>query len=93
MPRWALGRLLDLAVDLAGIVRNCHPEVGRKRVVLMAGDHGIAAEGVCPQPSEVTVQMVRNFARGGGGINVPAGGCSSTARSRRGPPTSPSDPP
>lgn len=70
MPRWALGRLLDLAVDLAGIVRNCHPEVGRKRVVLMAGDHGIAAEGVCPQPSEVTVQMVRNFARGGGGINV-----------------------
>lgn len=70
MPPWALGRLLDLAVDLAGITRSEIPPVARKRIVLMAGDHGIAAEGVCPQPSSITAQVVRNFVRGGGGIGV-----------------------
>lgn len=70
MPPWALGRLLDLAVDLAGITRSETPPVARKRIVLMAGDHGIAAEGVCPQPSSITAQAVRNFVRGGGGIGV-----------------------
>ena len=70
MPRWALGRVLDLAVDLAGMTRDLTVPVARKEIVLMAGDHGVVAEGVCPQPSEVTAQMVRNFCRGGGGVNV-----------------------
>ncbi|MBQ6471136.1 MAG: nicotinate-nucleotide--dimethylbenzimidazole phosphoribosyltransferase [Victivallales bacterium] len=70
MPRWALGRVLDLAVDLAGMTRSLDIPVARKEIVLMAGDHGVVAEGVCPQPSEVTAQMVRNFCRGGGGVNV-----------------------
>ena len=70
MPPWALGRLLDLAVDLAGITRREMPPVARKRIVLMAGDHGIVEEGVCPQPSSITAQAVRNFVRGGGGIGV-----------------------
>ena len=70
MPRWALGRLLDLAVDLAGMTRRLDFPVERKRVVLMAGDHGIVAEGVSPQPQCVTVQMLRNFSRGGGAIRV-----------------------
>ncbi len=74
MPRWALGRLLDLAVDLAGMTGNFPFETSRKRIVLMAGDHGIVKEGVCPQPSSVTVQMVRNFVRGGGSINALAAG-------------------
>ena len=48
MPHWALGRLLDLAVDLAGMTRSLEFPVARKTVVLMAGDHGIVAEGVTP---------------------------------------------
>ena len=70
IPHWALGRLMDLAMDLAGMTRSLDPPVGRKAVVTMAGDHGVAAEGVSKFPQEVTPQMVANFVRGGAGINV-----------------------
>ncbi len=70
MPEWALGRILDLAVDLAGMTGELRPELRRKRIILMAADHGIVAEGVCPQDSEVTTQMVCNFVSGGAGVNV-----------------------
>ncbi|MBW6486860.1 MAG: nicotinate-nucleotide--dimethylbenzimidazole phosphoribosyltransferase [Syntrophobacterales bacterium] len=70
MPYWALGRLLDLAEELAGITRSLHPAVTRKTIFTMAGDHGVVAEGVSKYPQEVTAQMVANFAAGGAGINA-----------------------
>ncbi|MEW6380457.1 MAG: nicotinate-nucleotide--dimethylbenzimidazole phosphoribosyltransferase [bacterium] len=70
MPFWALGRLMDLAEDLAGITRSSHPPATRKAIVIMAADHGVVAEGVSKYPQEVTAQMVRNFVEGGAGINV-----------------------
>jgi len=70
MPHWALGRLMDLAEDLAGITRSIKPPIQRKVIVTMAGDHGVMVEGVSKYPSEVTVQMVRNFVAGGAGINA-----------------------
>jgi nicotinate-nucleotide--dimethylbenzimidazole phosphoribosyltransferase len=70
MPHWALGDLMDLAVDLSGMTRSLHPPVQRKRVVVMVGDHGVTAEGVSKFPSEVTAQMVYNFVNGGAGINA-----------------------
>jgi nicotinate-nucleotide--dimethylbenzimidazole phosphoribosyltransferase len=70
MPHWALGRLMDLAVDLAGMTRSLHPPVERKVVVTMAADHGVAAEGVSKYPQEVTAQMVHNFIDGKAGINA-----------------------
>ncbi|MHB8092273.1 MAG: nicotinate-nucleotide--dimethylbenzimidazole phosphoribosyltransferase [Syntrophales bacterium] len=70
MPYWALGRLLDLAEELAGITRSLHPAVARKTIFTMAGDHGVVAEGVSKYPQEVTPQMVANFAAGGAGINA-----------------------
>jgi nicotinate-nucleotide--dimethylbenzimidazole phosphoribosyltransferase len=70
MPHWALGRLMDLAVDLAGITRSMNPPLERRTVVTMAGDHGIVAEGVSKYPPEVTCQMVGNFVNGGAGINA-----------------------
>jgi nicotinate-nucleotide--dimethylbenzimidazole phosphoribosyltransferase len=70
MPHWALGLLMDLAEDLAGMTRSLHPPVKRRAVVIMAGDHGVAAEGVSMYPQEVTSQMVYNFVNGGAGINA-----------------------
>ena len=70
MPHWALGRLMDLAMDLAGITRSLTPPVGRKAIVTMAGDHGVVEEGVSKYPREVTPQMVQNFVNGGAGINA-----------------------
>ncbi|CAG0907772.1 unnamed protein product [Cyprideis torosa] len=70
MPHWALGDLMDLAVDLAGIYKTAKPKVERKAIVTMAGDHGVVAEGVSKFPSEVTPQMVANFVHGGAGINA-----------------------
>ncbi len=70
MPHWALGRIMDLAEDLAGMTRSMKPPVSRKIVVVMAGDHGVTAEGVSKYPAEVTPQMVYNFASGGAGINA-----------------------
>ena len=70
MPHWALGQLMDLALDLAGITGSPRPSFPSKSVVVMAADHGIAARGTSLYPIEVTRQMVYNFVRGGAGINA-----------------------
>ncbi len=73
IPHWALGDLMDLAIDLAGMTRSMQPEMHRKAIVTMAGDHGVVAENISKYPSEVTPQMVYNFVAGGAGINALAG--------------------
>jgi nicotinate-nucleotide--dimethylbenzimidazole phosphoribosyltransferase len=70
IPHWALGDLMDLAIDIAGMTRTTRPEVRRKAIVTMAGDHGVVAENISKYPSEVTPQMVYNFVAGGAGINA-----------------------
>jgi len=75
MPYWALGRIMDLAEDLAGMTRSMCPPVARKVIVTMAADHGVVAEGVTKYPQEVTSQMVHNFVNGGAGINALARQC------------------
>lgn len=69
-PPGSLGRLEQVAIQLAGITGNPRPRLSRREVVVMVGDHGVAAEGVSAYPSSVTAQMVHNFARGGAAINV-----------------------
>ncbi|HSW36235.1 MAG TPA: nicotinate-nucleotide--dimethylbenzimidazole phosphoribosyltransferase [Candidatus Limnocylindrales bacterium] len=69
-PQGSLGRLEELAVQLSGITGDFFPVNTRKRVVVMAADHGITAEGISAFPSAVTAQMVANFAAGGAAINV-----------------------
>jgi nicotinate-nucleotide--dimethylbenzimidazole phosphoribosyltransferase len=70
MPARALGRLHDIAEQLCGIQETLQPSIRRKAILVMAGDHGIAGEGVSAYPQEVTGAMVRTFLVGGGGINA-----------------------
>ncbi|HDP70688.1 MAG TPA: nicotinate-nucleotide--dimethylbenzimidazole phosphoribosyltransferase, partial [Actinobacteria bacterium] len=69
-PLGSLGVLEGLAKKLAGITGNPQPEIGKKTIIVMAGDHGVVEEGVSAFPQEVTPQMVYNFLNGGAGINV-----------------------
>jgi nicotinate-nucleotide--dimethylbenzimidazole phosphoribosyltransferase len=72
-PPGSLGRLETLSVQLAGIFGQPIPHVTGKAVIVVAGDHGVAAEGVSAYPAEVTPQMVFNFLAGGAAINALAG--------------------
>jgi nicotinate-nucleotide--dimethylbenzimidazole phosphoribosyltransferase len=69
-PPGSLGRLEELSIQLAGILGQERPSITRKAVIVMAGDHGVVAEGVSAFPAEVTPQMVMNFLYGGAAINV-----------------------
>ncbi|MGH2460242.1 MAG: nicotinate-nucleotide--dimethylbenzimidazole phosphoribosyltransferase [Chloroflexota bacterium] len=69
-PPGSLGRLEDLAVQLAGITGQARPRFVHKAVIVLAGDHGVAAAGVSAYPPAVTAQMVLNFLSGGAAINV-----------------------
>ncbi|NIV30525.1 MAG: nicotinate-nucleotide--dimethylbenzimidazole phosphoribosyltransferase, partial [Anaerolineae bacterium] len=69
-PPGSMGRLEELSVQLAGITGQALPSVTEKAIVVMAGDHGVTAEGVSAYPAEVTAQMVLNFLNGGAAINV-----------------------
>lgn len=69
-PRGSLGRLEALACQLGAIRGERPPRALDKAVVVMAADHGVAAEGVSAYPQVVTGQMVHNFATGGAAINV-----------------------
>lgn len=69
-PPGALGRLEDFAIRLAAMQGSVTPSVERVRIVVFAADHGVTAERVSAFPQAVTVEMLRNFARGGAAINV-----------------------
>lgn len=69
-PLGSLGRLEELAVDLARMTGNPFPSVTPPGVLVFAGDHGVVKEGVSAFPQEVTAQMVLNFLNGGAAINV-----------------------
>lgn len=80
-PPGSLGRLEDLSVWVAACQGVCPPrQFQRARVVVFAGDHGVAAAGVSAFPAEVTAQMVANFDAGGAAINVLAEAAGASVR-------------
>jgi nicotinate-nucleotide--dimethylbenzimidazole phosphoribosyltransferase len=69
-PQGSLGRLERLSIQIAGIQGRERPRIEHKTIFTLAGDHGVARQGVSAYPAEVTPQMVFNFLAGGAGINV-----------------------
>lgn len=68
-PPAALGRLEDIAQWYAGWRGDARPKVTSPQIIVFAGNHGVAAQGVSAFPPEVTEQMVLNFQHGGAAIN------------------------
>ncbi len=80
-PTGALGRLEDLSVWVSACQGNCPPQqFERARIVVFAGDHGVAAAGVSAYPPEVTAQMLATIAAGRAAINVLAEVAGATVR-------------
>ena len=68
-PPGALGRLEDLAAWYCAWRGDPQPQISAPQVVVFAGNHGVTAQGISAFPTEVTAQMVLNFAAGGAAIN------------------------
>jgi nicotinate-nucleotide--dimethylbenzimidazole phosphoribosyltransferase len=70
-PPGALGRLGDLAVWISACQGVVPPrELDSVRVVIFAGDHGVARHGVSAYPPEITAAMVRTFVAGRAGVSA-----------------------
>jgi len=74
-PKGSLGKLEDYAEKLALIQGRVPPLIRRKAAFVLAGDHGVTAQGVSLYPKEVTAQMFHNIMAGGAGINVLSKAC------------------
>ncbi len=69
-PQGSLGRLEELAVQIALIQGTNTPKLTKPVMLTIASDHHICQENVSPAPPEVTWQQVVNFLNGGGAISM-----------------------
>ena len=70
-PPGALGRLGELGVWAAATLGGCPPPpLTNVRLVIFAGDHGVASHGVSAYPPAITAAMVRTFIVGRAGVSA-----------------------
>ncbi|AZA13984.1 nicotinate-nucleotide--dimethylbenzimidazole phosphoribosyltransferase [Corynebacterium choanae] len=70
-PRGCLGRLEDIGCFIAA----CQGQVPPRRlthpaIVVFAGDHGVAEQGVSPFPTSVSIHVANNIVNGDAGIAI-----------------------
>ncbi len=70
-PPGALGRLGELGVWVAACQGHVPPKpIDNIRLVIFAGDHGVAAHGVSAFPPSITGAMIRTFLAGKAGVSA-----------------------
>ena len=62
-PPGSLGKLEDYSIRLAGITEKVKNEIEKCRVIVLAADNGVTAEGVSSAPTSVTLSQVINMTR------------------------------
>ncbi|WP_091674251.1 nicotinate-nucleotide--dimethylbenzimidazole phosphoribosyltransferase [Amycolatopsis marina] len=80
-PPGSLGRLEELGAWIAACQGRPTPRpFTRARVIVFAGDHGVAARGVSANPPETTGELLGTVLAGGAAINVLASTAGATVR-------------
>jgi nicotinate-nucleotide--dimethylbenzimidazole phosphoribosyltransferase len=69
-PIGSLGKLEELAIQIAGITGELQNDFNRKCTIVMAADNGVHEEGVSAVPQSITALQSLNISRGVAGINV-----------------------
>lgn len=62
-PPGSLGKLEDYSIRLAGITGKVKNSIEKCRVIVLAADNGVTAEGVSSAPTSVTLSQVINMTR------------------------------
>ncbi|BAU96533.1 nicotinate-nucleotide--dimethylbenzimidazole phosphoribosyltransferase [Corynebacterium suranareeae] len=80
-PPGSLGKLEEIGCFIAACQGHIPPRpLNNSKIVVFAGDHGIAAKGVSAYPSTVSVQLANNISHGGAAINVLARAAGASVR-------------
>jgi nicotinate-nucleotide--dimethylbenzimidazole phosphoribosyltransferase len=70
-PGRSFGRLDELAIWIASVQGECPPhDFSRARVLIFAGDHGIATAGVSARPEQPTARILNHLLTGAGAVNA-----------------------
>lgn len=67
-PLGSLGRLEQMAIQLAGIFGEIPRTLTQRRVVVFSSDNGVWQEGISPVPQSVTLMQTLNMTRGLSGM-------------------------
>jgi nicotinate-nucleotide--dimethylbenzimidazole phosphoribosyltransferase len=69
-PIGSLGRLEEVAVQMAGITGKVNNTINKKNIVIMCADNGVIEEGYSSNPQCVTEIVTNNFTRDITGVYV-----------------------
>jgi len=61
IPLHSLGKLEDVVIQMAGIMRNANVKVDKKALVVMCADNGVVEEGISQSGQEITLVISENF--------------------------------